>query len=99
MFEPFDSGDECPCSAPDVIYLQWFGQQEGATWCEDRINDEDVMYRRTARLADATASQNETCMDAIVENERLRAVVRAAILAINALLDGLVGLKASGIEL
>ena len=35
---------------PDVIYLQWFdedGEPDGeVTWCEDRINDTDIEYRR-----------------------------------------------------
>ena len=36
--------------APDKIYLQIdgdsFGEWEGATWCQDKINDTDVEYVR-----------------------------------------------------
>jgi len=36
--------------APKIIYLQIdgdsFGEWEGATWCQDKINDTDVEYVR-----------------------------------------------------
>ncbi len=33
---------------PDIIYLQWNDpiEDEGVTWCQDSINDTDVMYIR-----------------------------------------------------
>jgi hypothetical protein len=38
-------------TAPKTIYLQWDGLDDGATWCADRINDEDVEYIQAAELA------------------------------------------------
>ncbi len=34
--------------APKVIYLQWeYPDHEfGVTWCDDQINDEDILYIR-----------------------------------------------------
>lgn len=44
---------------PDKIFLQWYGElvepfDEGVTWCEDKINYDDIEYRR-AEFADTTA--------------------------------------------
>jgi hypothetical protein len=42
--------------SPDVIYLQWIPEKtwydDQVTWCEDRINDDDVEYikKSTATL-------------------------------------------------
>lgn len=36
----------------DIIYLQWTGEDtyEDITWCNDLINDTDVMYTRTDKV-------------------------------------------------
>ena len=31
---------------PDTIYLQWQDDGDEVSWCPDRVNDEDVEYRR-----------------------------------------------------
>jgi hypothetical protein len=60
-------------SASERIYLQWFEgdtayMPEGVTWCDDRIEDDDVEYVR----ADKAAAEIETLRNEI---ERLRAVI------------------------
>ena len=41
--------------APKEIYLQYHGKEygvyDGITWCEDKINDDDVMYVRLDLVA------------------------------------------------
>lgn len=44
---------------PNKIFLQWYGERvepfdEGVTWCEDKINYDDIEYRR-AEFADTAA--------------------------------------------
>lgn len=64
---------------PPRIFLQWFGENyadhEGppdtTTWCEDKINDDDVEYVRKDRiekvfkqLADVYEKATKICKDA-----------------------------------
>ena len=44
------------------IYLQWEGDPdefyEGVTWCQDKINDNDVMYVRMDLVAEYYSGYN-----------------------------------------
>ena len=47
--------------APKEIYLQWNGEDDeygGKTWCEDKINDNDVMYVRHDLVAEYYSGYN-----------------------------------------
>lgn len=48
---------------PDVIYLQWFdddGEPDGeVTWCQDRIRETDIEYRRLTLASTVTAAPVE----------------------------------------
>jgi len=50
--------------APDKIYLQIdgdsFGEWEGATWCQDKINDTDVEYVRADTIP-RSSDRDQTC--------------------------------------
>jgi hypothetical protein len=62
--------------APAKIYLQWTGDDDSATWCVDRIEQDDVEYIR-ADLGESGAVERWNTgpgEDALrAENERLRA--------------------------
>lgn len=48
---------------PDTIYLQWDdpSDDEGVTWCQDSINNEDIRYLR----ADQIEVKNKKLRDAL----------------------------------
>ena len=54
---------------PEVIYLQWYGadqrdlagedgEPDDVTWCQDRINDTDVVYQRVRKHTQETTDEN-----------------------------------------
>lgn len=53
---------------PEVIYLQWadVDSEEGATWSDDAINDDDIKYIR---------ADNDTTMALVEEVRRLQATL------------------------
>jgi len=53
--------------APDAIYLQ-VGAEEGAKWCDHRVNDDDIEY---VRSLPALRREMETLVAVLLEQKEL----------------------------